>query len=215
MSARAWMAAAFILISIGWWYSDASPRVPEPPRLQGGHAATGCSLPPLVLAGHEPLQTPVPPNLRPFLLDEATLTPIAGISIDARVLSRKNYRLGATARLSPTDLALGWQDMARDAVLEKLAISQSGRWYQYRWRDQPPLAPATIVRQSANMHLIPASAEVAAALARVHADQRVRVDGWLVEAKMQSGTWRSSTTRDDTGDGACELIYVCGLTVAP
>ncbi len=215
MSSRAWLIFAIVAVMLGWWFSDVSPRVPDPPRLLDGRIAVGCARPPSVQPGLEPLQSPVPATLAPFVLEEATLSPLAGISIDARVLSRRNYRVGATARLSPTDLALGWQDMARDAVLDQLAISQSGRWYQYRWRDQPPLTPATIARQSANMHLIPASPQVAAALAQVRPDQRVRIEGWLVEARMHDGTWRSSTTRDDTGDGACELIYVCALTVAP
>jgi len=215
MSLRMWCVIAGVAIAWGWWYSDLSPRVPDAPQLQGGGNAVGCVSPPTVEAGREPLQTLIPGGLAPFVLEAATLQPLAGISIDARVLSREDYSLGKTARLSPTDLALGWQEMARDAVLDRLSITQSGRWYQYRWTDAPPLDPALITRQSANMHLIPASPAVAASLARVRRDQRVRIDGWLVEAKMTGATWRSSTSRDDTGDGACELIYVCALTVAP
>ena len=52
-------------------------------------------------------------------------------------------------------------------------------------------------------------------MARVREDQRVRIEGWLVEAKSSNSSWRSSTTREDTGDGACELIYVCALSVTP
>ena len=171
--------------------------------------------PPGVPHGHAPLQTPVPATMTPFLLADAVLVPLAGISLEARVLSRQNYHFGRESRLAPTDLALGWQDMEREAVLRRLSITQSGRWYQYRWRDDPPLPPAVIARQSANMHLIPASSLVAQSLAEVRTDQRVRLDGWLVEAKMGSETWRSSTTREDTGNGACELIYVCALTIIP
>jgi hypothetical protein len=102
--------------------------------------------------------------------------------------------------------------MRDDAVLARLDISQSGRWYHYRWRDEPPLPPAEIVRSSANMHFIPADATTARALAGVRNGDRVRVEGWLVEAVAPDGwTWRSSLTREDTGDGACELIYVCSL----
>ncbi len=215
MSLRVWCVVAGIAIALGWWNSDLSPRVPDAPQLQGGRDAAGCISPPSVEPGREPLQTPLPAGLAPFVLEDATLQPLAGISVDARVLSRQNYSFGRTARLAPTDLALGWQDMARDAVLDQLSISQSGRWYQYRWRNAPPLDPALITRQSANMHLIPANAAVAEALARVRRDQRVRIDGWLVQAKMPDTIWRSSTSRDDTGEGACELIYVCALTVAP
>jgi hypothetical protein len=39
--------------------------------------------------------------------------------------------------------------------------------------------------------------------------QIVTLDGYLVNATGPEGrTWNSSLTRDDTGNGACELIYV-------
>lgn len=215
MSLRGWMLLAAIAIASGWWYSDVSPRVPEPPRLASGLAAGGCARPPGVPHGQAPLQTPVPATMLPIPLADAMLVPLAGISLEARVLSRQNYHFGRESRLAPTDLALGWQDMARDEVLRRLSITQSGRWYQYRWSDDPPLPPDVIARQSANMHLIPASSAVAQTLARVRPEQRVRIDGWLVDAKMGQQSWRSSTTREDTGNGACELIYVCALSVIP
>ena len=146
-------------------------------------------------------------------LQAATLTPLAGFSIDARVLSRRDYSTGREAQLSPTDLALGWQRMAEDGVLAQLDIDQSGRWYRYRWRDAPPIAPQLIAQSSANMHLIPANAATASALRGVRLDDRIRIDGWLVEAQSPDGRrWRSSTSRDDSGQGACELIYVCAIT---
>ncbi|KAF1708812.1 hypothetical protein CSC70_11935 [Pseudoxanthomonas kalamensis DSM 18571] len=148
-----------------------------------------------------------------FNRDGYRLTPLAGFSIEARVLSRKDYRSGRESELSPTDLALGWGRMSEDAVLSQLQISQSGRWYHYRWRDSPPLPPTEMVRNSANMHMIPADRSVARALNAVGKDSRVRIDGWLVEAQSGDGwRWRSSLSRDDSGNGACELVYVCALT---
>jgi hypothetical protein len=69
------------------------------------------------------------------------------------------------------------------------------------------------VRSSANMHLVPANDAVADALAAVDAGDRVRIDGWLVQIDATDGwRWRSSLTREDSGAGACELIYVCAVT---
>jgi hypothetical protein len=63
------------------------------------------------------------------------------------------------------------------------------------------------------MHLVPADAAVAAAIERVRPDQTVRLRGWLVEVQDADGwTWRSSLSREDSGNGACELIYVCELS---
>ena len=201
------------LCAIGWWYSPVSPRVPKPPALAAG-ATAGCPMPPRAEAGGAPLQSTSPRSLSVFALEAATLQPLAGFSIDARVLSREDYSMGREAGLSPTDLALGWQEMADDAVLSRLDISQSGRWYRYRWQGEPPLAPARIARSSANMHMIPSDAEVARALRQVRAGDRVRIEGWLVEAAAPDGwRWRSSLTREDTGNGACELVYVCAIEV--
>lgn len=206
------VVALLAIALLGWWYSPVSPRVPSVAANAAGEVPR-CPLPPAVLPGDPPLQSAVPGDVGPFRLQAATLVPLAGFSVDARVLSREDYHLGREAQLSPTDLALGWGRMRDDAVLARLAISQSSRWYAYRWRGDPPLPPAEIVRSSANMHMIPANENVARALHRVHRDEGVRIDGWLVEADAPDGwRWRSSLTREDSGDGACEVVYVCAIT---
>ncbi|MFC5570009.1 hypothetical protein ACFPN1_08060 [Lysobacter yangpyeongensis] len=215
-----------LAVAIGWWYSPLSPRKPHgyerldaaPTQSATADAArdaspVACALPPRVAPFDSPLQTPVPANLAPFRLRAATLTPLAGFSIDARVLSRRDYRSDREAGLAPVDFALGWGRMRDDAVLARLTITQSSRWYHYRYGGEPPIPQAEIDRSAANMHLIPGSTEIAAELRKVDAGERVRIDGWLVEAQAPDGWhWRSSTSREDTGAGACELIYVCAVT---
>jgi hypothetical protein len=211
-------ACLLALAALGWWFSPFSPRVPAVAAPIAG-TLPRCPLPPQVAANDMPLQSmplqsPVPSDVAPIRLQAATLVPLAGFSVDARVLSREDYHLDRESQLSPTDLALGWNRMRDDDVLARLDISQSTRWYHYTWRDAPPLPPDEIVRSSANMHMIPATRVVAEALRRVHRDDRVRIDGWLVEADAPDGwRWRSSLTRDDSGAGACEVVYVCALTV--
>jgi hypothetical protein len=212
MSMRGWMVLAIVVATIGWWFSPHSPRTPAVAASVPG-ANVYCPQPPRVHPGGAPLQSEVPASLAPFRLTAAELRPLAGFSVDARVLSREDYHLGREADLSPTDLALGWGPMRDDAVLSRLDITQSGRWYHYRWSDEPPLPIADIVRSSANMHMIPANAAAAAALARVRDGDHVRIDGWLVEAMATDGWhWRSSLSREDSGGGACEVVYVCSLT---
>jgi hypothetical protein len=54
---------------------------------------------------------------------------------------------------------------------------------------------------------------VRAALDGIDAEDRVRIDGWLVQVRASDGwQWRSSLTREDAGAGACELVYVCAVT---
>jgi hypothetical protein len=164
------------------------------------------------LVSGEPLQTS-PADHGSFAFGDFELTPLADFELEARVLSREDYGFGTESHLSPTDLALGWGRMSDSAVIDQLEISQSARFYHYRWRDQPPIPPREIVRSSANMHLIPADPAVARDLDRVRVGQVVSLRGRLVEAHRADGwRWKSSLTREDSGAGACELVFVDSIS---
>jgi hypothetical protein len=69
------------------------------------------------------------------------------------------------------------------------------------------------VHSSANMHIIPADGRVADALDAVREGDRVRIDGWLVNVEAGDGwRWRSSLSREDSGGGACEVVYACAIS---
>lgn len=202
--------AGYLLVA---WFLAHPPGSQVSPATRAALTHAACPLPPRVVRGEAPLQSPTPAGLALPPLAESTLTPLAGFSVEARVLRRENYYLDAGAKFSPTDLALGWGRMREDAVLDKLAISQGGRFFSYRWRDQPPIPPSEIVRSASNMHIIPASEDVARALESIEAGDNLRIDGWLVRIDRKDGWhWVSSLRRDDSGDGACELIYACAIT---
>jgi hypothetical protein len=144
---------------------------------------------------------------------DVTLTTRAHFDITARVLSREDYAWGADAKLIPEDLALGWGRMSDSAVLASIKITQSGRFY-YWHVDRFPIPRREIETSSANMHMIPADADVRRELAQVRQGQLVHIEGFLVDASRPDGWhWNTSMTRDDTGAGACELIYVESIGV--
>ncbi|PXX37216.1 hypothetical protein [Undibacterium pigrum] len=142
------------------------------------------------------------------------LTALADFTVEARVLSKQTYSSDREAQLAPVDLALGWGAMSDTAVLDKLSIGQSNRFYFYRWDTEPPRPASEIATHSANMHLIPTSSAVEKTLREVRVGQVVKIRGQLVEATAADGwRWRSSLTREDTGAGACELIRVESVEV--
>ena len=123
MNLRNVLIALVLLGVLGWWYSPHSPRVPAPPKHAGTATDAGCPLPPLVARGQPPLQSNAPASMAPFRLHEATLQPLAGFSVEARVLSREVYGFGREADYSPSDLALRWGRRGDEALVERRDIA--------------------------------------------------------------------------------------------
>lgn len=164
--------------------------------------------PPGVLVPEYPQQT-IAEQAAPFALGDYLLTPRAAFRLRARVLSREDYRWSEGSDLAPIDLALGWGVMSDQAVLERIDVSQGARWYFTRYEHPAPISDRQIIRNSANMHLIPANDWVGDKLGELRASDIVQLRGLLVDADRPDGFyWRTSMTREDTGNGSCELFYV-------
>jgi hypothetical protein len=59
------------------------------------------------------------------------------------------------------------------------------------------------------MHMVPATGDIDRQLKSVKTGQMVRFKGYLIEVQGADGwRWRSSLTRDDAGNHACELVWV-------
>lgn len=170
--------------------------------------------PPGVLIGSEPEQTATTDS--PITRGDFQLTPLAHFALDARVLHRKIYRWDRQATLAPVDLALGWGPMSDQGVLDQLRISQSMRFYWFEYKLPPPISKEEIISHSTNLHVIPATPKIAAQCKSLRTGALVHLSGDLVEAiAPQFGSWKSSLSRTDTGNGACELMWVQELSILP
>jgi hypothetical protein len=139
---------------------------------------------------------------------DTTLVTRARFELTARVLSRENYPFDAGASLAPVDLALGWGRMSDSQVLAQVDISQENRFYHWHV-DHFPIPRREIETSSANMHMIPADPLVRRELDKVRPGEVIHLEGFLVDASRPGGWyWHTSMTREDTGNGACELVYV-------
>ena len=167
---------------------------------------------PGTLVAEIPLQVDLQPT--GFNIDDYRVTKKAVFDIKARVLSTEKYFMGREGDLSPIDLALGWGPMSNQGVLDQLDISQSGRWFRWRYEGSPPVHERQIISSSSNMHMIPANSSIARDLKKLRKGEVIRLKGFLVDVDHESGwNWRSSMSRTDTGAGACELVYVESLNV--
>lgn len=184
--------------------------------LLGCRAPYGTPSPCEVDPRRAPEQSDVAPGTAPLEVGangrSFRLAPLARYEIAARVLSRERYYLGWRADLSPIDLALGWGALADSRVDQFIDWHQGGRWYFFHWSADSPYRNDEIVPQSANVHVIPANANVRRILLSIERDQRVALSGLLVRVDdsdaAASGGWSSSLSRTDIGDGSCELMYV-------
>jgi hypothetical protein len=185
------------LLGAGYWYSQ-RPIVYAPG----------------VLVPFNPVQDDLSGDTLAIEYGEFHLRPLARFSINARVLHRKVYRYDRQAKLVPVDLALGWGLMSDQGVLDQLSISQSARFYWYSYQQPPPISEEQIICHSTNVHVIPSNAEIASRCKSLRAGTIVHLAGLLVEASgPEIESWRSSLTRTDTGNGACELMWVEEMSI--
>lgn len=128
-----------------------------------------------------------------------------------------SYRWAFTNPYYDVDLGLAWGPRAR-TYKEKLKFRQGARWLM--WSSHEPMDESTlsdIKLHIGNLHLIPAEGrpELSKAIHWIDKGDLVRVRGFLVKIHGPSGELiaTSSTARDDTGDGACEIVWVEELQI--
>ena len=167
------------------------------------------SYPPGVLVSADPEQTTLPEPSAQIEYGAFHLKPLAHFALDARLLHRKIYRWDRQSALAPVDLAVGWGPMSDQAVLDRLNISQSMRFFWYEYQQPPPIPKEQIVCHGTNLHIIPATSAIASRCKSLRIGTLIHLRGELVEATGRDiGTWRSSLSRTDDGNGACELVWV-------
>lgn len=177
--------------------------------------ASGCSSP---RASEIDLPEPVQINQEEKPVADGMIG-IAGFSARVLVLSRRDYPLGKAdplSAVSPTDLAVAWGPAALGDVRDRVELWQVNRRYVWRARVSDMKRPGVkdFTRHSGNWHMIPSDDEVAKQLRRVAKGDVVRIEGDLVSVRFDNGVYfRSSTRRDDTGDGACEIIRARSIVV--
>jgi hypothetical protein len=172
------------------------------------------TLPAGVLVKTAPIQNNLN-NAAAFEYLEYEITPLADFRIKAKILAKEYYKYDEGAKLSFLDLALGWGKMSDQSVIDQLEISQSGRWYSWKTKENFfPIPRQEIESSSANMHMIVSDDYVKSKMKDSRVGDIIELRGHLVKVLGEDNwRWKSSLTRNDTGGGACELIWVEDFTV--
>jgi hypothetical protein len=174
-----------------------------------------------ISSAEEPFQEELESDISPISFQSGgfqwKITPKAEYQIAARVLRTESYWTGWQSSLSPVDFALGWADLAQEDVDQWISWSQNNRWYFFQWEEGSPYRNDYIISHSANIHIIPANKNIESAALQIDRNDQVLLEGLLVdvdgEKTGENHWWRSSTSRNDTGDGSCELLYLQRVVV--
>lgn len=170
---------------------------------------------PGILIKDEPLQGPVPAGHGFWQSGDTRIRALASYNIKGRVLHVERYRWDAMADLAPIDLGVGWGVMSDEIYAARCQFSNSGRYLSWSWSGND-FPAETASRCMTNMHLLPANDRVRDRLLSLRPGQLFQAGGYLVEVMRPGmGRWTSSLSRLDTGEGACEIMWVQSLVLLP
>ena len=141
-----------------------------------------------------------------------SLSLLASYDIEAVVKSTNRLR-DYPAQVSRYDFVLAWGDLNREDIDDTISYAQGMRFYTYRWSADAPVSPAYIGSHSANVHIIHSDQNILKKVRGIRKNDHIRLQGYLVQVNFPDGPWRSSLTRTDSGNGACEIMYVTGVQV--
>ncbi len=144
-------------------------------------------------------------------LGEVLIIPRAEYEISGVVKSKKKYS-DFPSQISEYDFTIAWGDLNKEEIDNFIKYSQSGRWYYYRYAAESPVSADYISKHSANIHIIHKDKEVLNIIKNINEGDFIKLTGFLVDVDFDNGEnnpiWKTSRTRNDTGDGSCEILYV-------
>jgi len=120
--------------------------------------------------------------------------------------SRMHFR--ANDHLNMLDVCVVWGDSATSKLLHKIKFWNGIFTCNVKTRDQAAW-DAFSMYQLSNNHLISDDKYIRGKVKDIRVGDQIRVRGYLASYSNENGGKRgTSTTRTDTGDGACETLFV-------
>jgi hypothetical protein len=165
----------------------------------------------------EPLQREIhaPPRIVPYAGVEYRVEPLYDYELYGLVVSYRQHdgessmHRWSNDHLNMADVCVVWSDTAFSPTLAELDFWNGIFTCNVQTRDSVAWSHFKM-NQLSNNHLISADPFIRDRVAEIRIGDQIRVKGSLVRygAAGSGGLRGTSTTRDDTGDGACETILV-------
>ncbi|MEM7432079.1 MAG: hypothetical protein AAF351_09075 [Pseudomonadota bacterium] len=135
---------------------------------------------------------------------------ITGMIVSYRHHDDENSRMHSRANdhLNMLDVCVIWGKNPSNQRLDKISFWNGIFTCNIKTRDQAAWN-AFDMEQLSNNHLLSDNESIRDEVTKIRIGDQIRVKGYLAEYSSGPGHMRgTSTTRTDTGDGACETIYV-------
>ena len=158
-----------------------------------------------------------------------TVTPLYDYTLNGLVLHTQKYdtwySLNRIDKTFTKDVCMIWGKTLEEKGYQDstLHVGQDYRWCFYSYATSGLVFNAT---EFSNNHLIASSPEIEKKILSIDGGDQVRITGKLVNVhatmintnqreqyEAPQIDWNSSVTRDDTGAGACETIYVENIEI--
>lgn len=115
--------------------------------------------------------------------------------------------------LNMMDVCVIWQDSALSPYLNKLTFWNGQFTCNVKTRDSQAWS-SFHMDQLSNNHLISDDSFIRKQVKKIKIGDQIRIKGWLSTYQYPGGGKRgTSTTRSDTGNGACETIYIADFNI--
>ena len=149
------------------------------------------------------------------------VTPLYDYKLSGLLVSKMGYRFFSIYKydsIFPFDVCVIWGSNVKRKVYKKKTIkfSQDCRWCNVSWNEPDVDFDFTEI---SNNHLLINNREIEGKIKSLVQGDQIQILGRLVNVKAfkvntkdtsspEEISWRTSTTRTDSGAGACEIIYV-------
>lgn len=159
-----------------------------------------------ILIPSAPIQTPSALKNNSFNIDDAKITVLAEYSGKVLIEGKRKYFDGMSS-IVPIDLIFVWGPLSKQSNRDQMSYSQSNRWYIFTTKNQSFMT-SKIYNNAANTHIIPANSEILNSVTKIHKGDIIEFSGYLVNIEKDNHFIASSLTREDSGAGACEVLYL-------
>lgn len=143
---------------------------------------------------------------------KATMKFLARYKVKGKVVAMQQI-LDRGSWMSAADVGIAWGKMVEPKVDQYMRYSQRGRFLNYFFKPGLSVSRKYVQLHISNNHILTVSNSMLNVVKNLEVDDDIVFDGYLVELfgtgrRGYKFKWKSSLIRKDTGDGACEVMYV-------